>query len=417
MKVYFTGMKRNLTARIELLLTQFPIVAILGARQVGKTTLAKLLRPKWHYVDLQQQSVQTRILSDPEMFFKDYAHSVILDEAQSYPILFNTLRGVIDADRQVNGRFIITGSSSPDLLKYLSESLAGRIAIIELGTLKSNEVADTPLSDFYSWFKLNLLKVEPRDLKINTNKISQHFIQKTWFNGGYPEIVLASDEAKQQNWFEFYEQTYLYRDVVSLFPTINKQNFQRFFRTLAHLSGTILNKAQCARDLEISQNSVQNYLNILEGTFLWQNLKSFERKSYKSLVKMPKGYFADSGLLHYLNNIMDIDALKQHPIMGRSFEGFVIGEIIKGLKTLSIGHWDLFHYRTKHGAEIDLIIEGRFGIVPIEIKYGIKIVAKQLLSLNNFINENKLNFGIIINQADNIEWITPQILQIPIGYI
>lgn len=410
-------MQRNISARIELLLTQFPIVAIIGARQVGKTTLAKKLRPKWLYMDLEQISIRSKILPDPEMFFKNYPHSLILDEAQIYPEVFNTLRGIIDANREINGRFIITGSSSPRLLKHISDSLAGRIAIIELGTLKSNEVANLPISDFYSWFSNNLAKIDPQTLKINTVKTPQSFIDNVWFHGGYPEIILATNNEKRANWFNFYEQTYLYRDVASLFPTINKDSFQRFFKILAHLSGTILNKAQCARDLEISQNSVSNYLNILDGTFLWQNLPSFEKAGYKSLVKMPKGYFADSGILHYLSNIIDLDALKQHPLIGRSFEGFVIGELLKGLKTLSIGHINAYHYRTKHGAEIDLILEGRFGMVPIEIKYGIKILSKQISTLKKFIEDNNLKLGIIINQADDIEWITPNILQLPIGYI
>ena len=410
-------MERNLAIRIKALLEQFPVVAIIGARQVGKTTLAKQLRPGWRYVDLQQPSAQDKILPDPEMFFHDFPHSVILDEAQMHPIVFDVLRGVIDGDREVNGRFIVTGSSSPELLKHLSESLAGRIAIVELGTLKSNEVANVPLSDFYLWFKENLGVVDPKRLQITTPKLPKKVIENTWFNGGYPKVILTHSEDARQNWFEFYEQTYLYRDVAALFPNINKNNFYRFLKVLAHLSGTILNKAQCARDLEISENSVQNYLTITEGTFLWRNLRSFERANYKSLVKMPKGHFADSGLLHYLTGMTDLEFLKTHPLMGRSFEGFVIEEIIKGLHTQSIGRWDTYHYRTRHGAEIDLILEGRFGIVPIEIKYGIRVLKKQLVALGTFIQENGLKFGIVINQADTIEWITPQILQIPVGYI
>ena len=410
-------MNRNLTKRVEQLLTQFPIVAIIGARQVGKTTLVKSLRPTWRYIDMQKPSDQERILSDPEIFFRDNPESVILDEAQIYPILFDVLRGVIDENRSQKGRFIITGSSSPELLKHISESLAGRIAIVELGTLKANEIAGAPLSDFYKWFESNLSNINTQNLKINTPPIPQNIIESTWFNGGYPEISVLENALEKQNWFEFYEKSYLYRDVAALFPSINKNNFQRFFRVLAHLSGTILNKSQCARDLEIGESSVKNYLEICSGTFLWRNINSFEKANYKSLVKMPKGHFADSGLLHYLTSMMDVEFLKQHPLMGRSFEGFVIEEIIKGLQAKALGSWSAYHYRTKHGAEIDLILEGRFGIVPIEIKYGIRIDKRQLTSLNKFIEENSLNLGIIINQADRIEWLTPKIIQIPVSYI
>ncbi len=410
-------MERNLTIRVEQLLTQFPIVAIIGARQVGKTTLVKNLRPNWRYIDMQKPSEQERILSDPEIFFRDNNDSVILDEAQIHPMLFDVLRGVIDENRSQKGRFIITGSSSPELLKHVSESLAGRIAIVELGTLKTNEIAEAPLSDFYQWFENNLTKVNKKIIQINTPQIPKNIIDNAWFNGGYPEVSMLDNAIEKQNWFEFYEKSYLYRDVAALFPNINKNNFQRFFRVLAHLSGTILNKAECARDLEIGESSVKNYLEICSGTFLWRNINSFEKADYKSLVKMPKGHFADSGLLHYLTGMMDIEFLKQHPLMGRSFEGFVIEEIIKGLQAKSLGSWSAYHYRTKHGAEIDLILEGRFGIVPIEIKYGIRIDKRQLVSLNRFIEDNELNLGIIINQADTIEWLTPKIIQIPVGYI
>ena len=132
---------------------------------------------------------------------------------------------------------------------------------------------------------------------------------------------------------------------------------------------------------------------------------------------MPKGYFSDTGLLHYIMGINSVDMLKQHPIIGRSFEAFVINEIIKGLQAKSIGSWHAYHYRTKHGAEIDLILEGRFGILPIEIKYGVRVERKVLNPLIAFVENENLPFGVVINQADEILWLTPKILQIPVRYL
>ena len=132
---------------------------------------------------------------------------------------------------------------------------------------------------------------------------------------------------------------------------------------------------------------------------------------------MPKGYMADSGLLHYLTKIRDIAMLRQHPMIGKSFEGFVVNEIIKGLQAKSIGSWQAYHYRTKHGAEIDLILDGMFGMLPIEIKYGVRVERRQLITLTNFIETEKLPFGIVINQSDKMLWLTPKILQLPVGYI
>ena len=200
-------MQRNLTKRIETLLKQFPIIAIVGARQVGKTTLTRQICPTWRYIDMQKPSDQDLVLRDPEMFFKDYPKDVILDEAQIHPIIFDVLRGVIDEDRQLKGRFIVTGSSSPDLLKHLSESLAGRIAIVELGTLKANEIANSPNSDFYRWFDSSLSEVDRSELVINTPRLDHKFIEQAWFEGGYPEVILSQTADAKQNWFEFYEKT------------------------------------------------------------------------------------------------------------------------------------------------------------------------------------------------------------------
>ncbi len=410
-------MKRNLSERLEKLLTQFPAVCILGSRQVGKTTLARQLRPDWRYIDLQKPSDRDRVLADPEWFFKENPENLILDEAQMHPVLFDVLRGIIDDQRQHKGRFIITGSSSPDLLKNIAESLAGRVAVVELATLKMNEIAETPLSDFYRWFTKPLRSWEKHELTIKTPPLPKSFRDIAWFFGGYPEVILAADSEARNNWFEFYEKSYLYRDISALFPSLDKENFQRFLRALAHLSGTILNKAELARDIEVGQASVSRYLSIAEGTFLWRQQPSFERSGYKSLVKMPKGHLLDSGLLHYLTAMQNIDYLKQHPLVGRSFESFVIEEIIKGLTALSIGSWTPYHYRTKHGAEIDLVLEGQFGLLPIEIKYGVHIQNKQLKTLDEFVQREGLPFGIIINQSERIEWLNPRILQVPVGYL
>ena len=412
-------MNRNLFHKINELLNYFPAVAILGARQVGKTTLAKQLRPDWRYYDCEKPSVFQRIQHDPELFFEQNQQDIILDEAQELPMLFNVLRGIIDENRTKKGRFILTGSSSPELLDNISESLAGRVAIIELATLKANELFQTPLSEFYNIFSEALSKDNLTHF-INKNTqalLSKNQIQRAWLYGGYPEPVLADNDDYYNAWMENYYQTYINRDLARLFPKLNKIVYQRFISMLSHLSGTIVNKAELARNLEISQPSASQYIHIADKTYLWRQLQSFERNITRSIVKMPKGLMRDSGLRNYLQQIHSFESLFNHPSVGNSFESFVIEEILKGLESKNIPHWSSYYYRTKDGAEIDLILDGSFGQLPIEIKYGINTPIRQLRVLEQYVEEHKLPFGIVVNQADQVTWLTKNIVQIPMTWL
>lgn len=406
--------RRNQTDIINQLLSNFPIVAILGARQVGKTTLAKQLRPNWRYVDLENPNDYELVSRDPVLFFEQFETDIIIDEAQNYPNLFNILRGIIDKKRALKGRFILTGSSSPELTKQISESLAGRIAHIEIGTLKANEYFNKPLSDFYDLFQKkihlkNLIKGKPPITKNNMNTI--------WLKGGYPEPLLNDSETFHSHWMENYYYNYVNRDVAKLFPKLNKIKYQRFIKILSSLSGTIINKSNLARALEISEGSAREYLKITEGTFLWRQLESFESSKIKSTIKMPKGYMRDSGLLHYLLNIRTQEDLFRQTLIGQSFESFVIEEIVKGLNATDVTNYQAYYYRTRKGSEIDLILEGYFGLLPIEIKYSSSVKTKQLKALNEFIETHNLPLGIVVNKSEETLWLTDKIIQIPVGWL
>lgn len=408
-------MKRNIAYKINQLLEMFPAVAILGARQCGKTTLVKSLRPDWLYMDLEKISDFNRIDLDPEFFLQQNSNNVIFDEAQLSPKLFDILRVAIDQDRHKKGRFIITGSSSPQLLTHISETLAGRIAIIEMDTLKANEIYNKPLSHLYQIFQEELSPHFFDNIPMPELTIPQ--LQKAWFLGGYPEPVLNDSETFYLHWMENYENTYIYRDIARLYPRLNKIAYQRFLSMLCKLSGTIINKAELARALEVSEGSIREFLNIADGTFLWRPLASYENTHIKSIVKMPKGHIRDTGLLHSLLRITNERQLYSDPIVGHSFESFVIEELIKGLKVLMITHWQFYYYRTRGGAEIDFILEGPFGVLPIEIKYGTKIEGARLKTLENFVIDNHLPFALLINQAEKPYWLNRYIFQLPVNYL
>jgi len=409
-----TGLKRNIEEKIIKLLDIFPVVIILGARQVGKTFLSKRIAPTWQYYDLEKPEDFEAIFRNPTFFFQQYPKELIIDEAQTYPEIFQILRGVVDAQPDLNGRFILTGSSSPELLKHTAETLAGRAALIELGTLKANEYYQQPLSDFYNIF---LSKITPEKYLFKTPPLTALEMSKVWFRGGYPKPLLKMEGNDYQLWMESYRDSYINRDIARLFPRLNKIAYQKFLSILSKLSSTIINKSDLARALQVSEPTVTEYLGIIENTYLWRTLPSYEKNIIKSVIKMPKGYIRDSGLLHFLSRIPSMDDLINDYLLGASFEAFVIEEIIKGLQATLLTNWDCFYYRTRNGAEIDLILEGSFGTLPIEIKFSNTIKLKQIRSLIQFVDERNLPLGIVINQSDRVEWITEKIIQLPVGYI
>lgn len=409
-----SGVIRNMQAKTESLLRQFPAVVILGPRQSGKTTLAKQIRPQWPYFDLENPIVYDRISHDPTFFFKQHPHHILLDEAQEYPDLFRVLRGIIDENRTKKNRFLITGSSSPELLKQASESLAGRVALVELGTLKSNEYYQKPLSSFYELF---LSKLSTNKIPSGPPPLSAEQMHWIWLKGGYPEPLLQEDNFFYQQWMENYNRTYINRDIAHLFPRLNKIAYRRFLTTLSKLSGSILNKRDLAAAIEVSEGTIREYLSIAEGTFLWRLLPSYEQNIIKSVIKMPKGQIRDTGLLHYLLQISDLESLQSSALLGSSFETFVVEEIIKGIQATTVVNWYPHYYRTRNRAEIDLILEGPFGVLPIEIKHGSNTKIKQLTSLSEFIREHNLPFGCVINQSDSVSWLTEKIVQIPVGWL
>lgn len=412
-----TGQNRNSIPHLQYLLAHFPAVAIIGPRQAGKTTIANQIAPTWQYIDLERPADYQLVSHDPDFFFSTHPRHLIIDEAQLLPPVFNVLRGVIDSARSETGRFILTGSSSPELLTQISESLAGRIATVELGTLKANEFYQVPLSPLYDIFQNKITRQEIDALMALQPPLQNSQLTAHWLQGGYPEPIFAHDRRFYDQWMADYRLSYVNRDIARLFPRLNKAAYQRFLMVLSKLSGTIINKSQLARDIEVDEKTVREYLSIAEGTFLWRTLQSYENNVKKSITKMPKGYLRDSGLLNYLLRIHDLDELYQHPQVGNLFEAFVIEEILKGLEAKGIVNWQPYYYRTRNGAEIDLVLEGFFGTVPIEIKYGSTVQMKQLTALRHFVQEHKLPFGILINQSDRMQWICEEIVQIPLGWV
>ncbi|MEM7494655.1 MAG: ATP-binding protein [Myxococcota bacterium] len=409
-----TGLKRYLEARLTKLLRQFPVVVVVGVRQCGKTTLVKRVAPKWAYVDLEDPKTAERVSYDPAFFLRQHPRRVIFDEVQALPALFRSLRGAVDARRTEKGRYLLTGSSSPELLRQASETLAGRVATVQLGTLKASELARQSLSPFYQLFGGTLNR---KNLVQGRPPLTLARVQRAWLRGGYPEPALRRHEDFHAQWMDSYHSAYVERDISRLFPRLNRTAYRRFITMLCHLSGTILNKRNLARALEVNEGTIRSYLDIAAGTFLWRQLPSFEKGGPRGVTKMPKGHLRDTGLLHFLLHILNKHTLDNHPIIGLSFEGFVVEEILKGLEAASVVGWRAYHYRTRGGAEIDLVLQGAFGTLPVEVKCGARPPMRSLQTLVRFVRDHRLPFGVLVNQSDRVEWLTPQVVQIPVGWL
>ncbi|TPW18293.1 MAG: hypothetical protein FD130_323 [Halothiobacillaceae bacterium] len=322
------------TARVAERLKHLPAVALLGPRQVGKSTLVKqLLKPfeKAIYLDLERPADLNK-LRDPEAYFALHTDKLIcLDEIQRTPELFPLLRSVIDV-RGRNGQFLILGSASPTLIKQSSETLAGRIAYLELTPLLLYELEATSLRNL-------------------------------WLRGGFPRSYLSTDDKASFEWRLDFIRTFLERDISQLGFALSAKVMERFWRFCAHSHGHLLNSSKLGSALGMSHHTIRGYIDLLEQTFMLRSLPPYEANLKKRLVKAPKIYLRDSGLLHALLGVESQDDLFSHPCYGSSWEGFVIENILA-----LHPEWRASFYRTSSGSEIDLILERGRRRVAIECK-------------------------------------------------
>jgi predicted AAA+ superfamily ATPase len=336
--------QRFVQAQLSALLAEFPAVVLLGPRQAGKTTLALAeaeRRGDALYLDLELPSAQ-RQLDDAEAFLLAHRHRlVILDEVQRVPELFAVLRGVIDQRRRAGeaaGQFLLLGSASGVLLQQASESLAGRVAQLELTPFQMREVVS-----------------EQAPIPA-TNAL--------WVRGGFPLSWLAADDAASLRWREAFITTYLERDIPALGPRVPVTTLRRLWTMLAHHQGGLLNLSQLAASLAVSGQTVARYIDLLCDLMLVRRLPAWHGNVGKRLVRAPKMYVRDSGIVHALLGLADLDALLAHPVVGASWEGFVIEQLLAAAPQAEASF-----YRTSHGAEADLVLTCRDGTTwVVEIK-------------------------------------------------
>jgi predicted AAA+ superfamily ATPase len=362
---------RRYVSALRGLLRRFPAVTVLGPRQCGKTTFIRAALPGWRYADLERPADATPMAADPEARLVQLGDGVILDEAQRLPEIFPVLRGLIDRTRSRNGRFVLLGSASPSLVRGISESLAGRTAFLDLPPFRWDEVEGQRPGGLAS----------------------------LWLRGGFPDAFLARSDAARHDWMEAYTRAFIERDLPSLGIDVSASQMRKLWTMLAHVNGGLWNASQLAASLGVSYHTVDRYVDILEQAFLVRKLAPYSANVGKRLVKSPKVYLGDTGLLHYFLGIRSGRQLETHPARGSSWEALLVDQLLSAYRRNDPGSQAWF-WRTAQGDEVDLLIETGSRLIPFEAKLHSAPGPEEARGLRRCMADLGLSRGYVVYPGD-----------------
>jgi hypothetical protein len=372
--------KRAITSRLLKAMKSFPALLLTGCRQAGKTTLLQHLAGDYDFVTMDAFSDLEQIKSDVPLFFANHPPPLIIDEIQYAPEILRYIKVDIDRHRKKMGQYLLTGSQIFPLMKGVSESLAGRVALFEM-------------------YPLSWAEISPNIPDYQTTLYRMVF-------GFFPEIVSSHDDPGK--WIDSYLMTYINRDVRMLRPAIQISSFQRFLRILAARAGQLLNLSEIAKEMGISQPTVKEWLEILEATYVIYLLRPYFSNRTKRFIKSPKVYFVDTGILSYLLGIQGPEQLAASPFVGHIFENMVVMEALKRTSLLT-PRPELYFYRSIGGVEIDLIIEQGHEKELYEIKWSKEPNSRHLDSMKRVVDELKPKKAALLTLAEETYFMTPKI--------
>lgn len=381
---------RDIEKILKDALRQFPSIIVAGPRQSGKTTVVEHLFSKTHkYVSMDKPDIRLMAANDPELFFENYPPPVIIDEVQYAPQILPHIKFLIDKNRNLHGQFILTGSQLFPLMANVGESLAGRIAVLTLLSFSFKEqFADTAV--------------------LNINRLKSRIL-----SGGMPEVALNKN-ANIDLWFSSYLQTYLERDVRQLRQLGDLGDFQRFLQLLAAFNGQAMNLSSLSRDLGVAVNTVKAWLSVLEASGQIIFVKPFYLNKGKRIIKSPKIYFLDTGLLCYLSGITSPEQIFKGSMSGQLFETVVAGEIVRSFYNKGkIPR--IFWWRTSYGEEVDFIVEDKGKILPVEVKTSSAVnrqMAKGLISFRDLFSD-KIDKALLINLSKEKVKLGEKVISMP----
>ena len=366
---------RHITTDVQTYLAHFPSLLITGARQVGKSTLALSLGID-NYVTLDDIATYQSAKADPKGFILSLRTPVVIDEVQRVPEIFVAIKEQIDQDR-TPGRFVLTGSSNLQGFKQVSDSLAGRIGIVDLYAFNLSEISGRPVN-----FIDDVFAKKPFTTTATVTDIAPYIIK-----GGFPEVQRIEHPKTRMLWFSSYIRSHVERDLLDIGNIRNLDSFMRLYLSLALRSANLLNKSDLANDCQIDTKTLDNYLSILKNTYQVALLKPWFTNAAKRLVKMPKVFMLDTGILCHLLKITSPAELHESNNRGAVYETFVLSELVKA-NTYAAQPVDLSFYRTSDGKEIDFVLDNGKGLVLLEVKAAHSVTPTDFRHMRHFIEQN-----------------------------
>ncbi len=411
---------RNAAHHLQSLFAAFPVVVVIGARQVGKTTLLREVFPALDYVVFDASLDLEQARSEPELFLKNHPAPVVLDEIQYAPELVASIKRAVDAHQARPGQFLLTGSQQWQVMSALAESLAGRVAFVELAGLSLSELShSTPQAPNALWLARWMAAQEADAQQAFADEVRA----RPTYTGSLAEWLWRGFMPKAQtlelglvpDFWQGYHRTYVERDARLAGEVGDWHDFGRFVRLMSALTAQEINHSQLGREIGITPKTAQRWLRMMQATFQWFELPAFFANRIKRVSKSPKGYLMDTGLACHHAAMSSPQALGSHPLFGALFETAMVCELRKTMAFMG-GSANLYHWRASTGAEVDCIIERDGWLHPIEVKLTAQPTRKQTLGLQAFRKahpDQRIGHGLMLCAVDQPRWISEDVLALP----